>query len=292
MRPSSILMLTIVVFLWGSSFVVIKLGLEEMPPTAIAFLRFLLVLPIFAIIAYTRHRAIFTTAILRDWKTFVSLGLMGVTLGHVLQNVGLKFTTASNSSLIIASNPIFIALLASMYLKERLSTKQVSGMALAFFGMSVVIMHREGFRFGSNPMGLIGDLLSLGAGISWASYTVFGKDALSRYDALMTTTSSMVYGTIFLFPIALVIEPAWGLPTSIRAWAFLLFLSYLSVGLGYLFWFKALEDASASETGVFLFFIPIVSMSTAYLILGEPVGILLALGAVMVLLGTVIVERG
>lgn len=291
-KLKSVLMLAAVVIMWGSSFVVIKLGLEEIPPITLAFLRFLLVLPIFTVLTYFKQGNTLKGGILRDWKILVFLGSTGVTLGHVLQNVGLKFTTATNSSLIIASNPVFIALLAWMYLREQLSLRQILGIVLAFFGMAVVIAPQGPLRLSSDPLGLIGDLLSVGAAVSWALYTVLGKSALSKYDAITVTTFSMIFGITLLFPITVVLE---GIPTftpSLRTWIPLSFLSFLAIGIGYPFWFKALEDSPASQVGAFLFLIPLVSVLTAGLVLSEPFSPILGLGAVMVLLGTGLVEYG
>jgi len=287
MKIRSFLMLSAVVFLWGSSFALLKLGLEEISPISLAFLRFLLALPFFAAFAYFQDKQVFDRSIFGDWKVLVILGLTGVTLYHTFQNVGLRFTTASNSSLIISANPVFIALLAHFYLKEEMTWKQVFGVVLAFFGVILII---GPLRLAFNPLGAIGDLLSLGAGLSWSFYSVFGKRVLSKYGAQRVTMFSMIFGTLFLFPILLVSEkPA--LPTSIWLWFLLLVLSLLCSGVAYLFWYKALEDVSPTKAGVFLFFLPIVSVSAAHLILLEPLDVFFAMGALFVTLGVIITQR-
>lgn len=287
MKIKSFLMLSVVIFLWGSSFTLLKLGLKEISPINLAFLRFLLVLPFFIAFAYFRDKHVFDKSIFRDWKIFSILGLTGVTLYHILQNVGLRFTTASSSSLIISANPVFIALLDHFYLKERLTLKQVFGITLAFFGIILII---GPLRLVFSPMGMIGDLLSLGAALCWAFYSVSGKKILPKYSAHTVTMFSLIFGTLFLFPILLVLEkPA--LPTSVWLWFLLSILSLLCSGMAYLFWYKALEDVSATKVGVFLFFIPIISVSVAHLVLLESLDPLFIIGALLVMLGVVITER-
>lgn len=280
-------MLSVVVFLWGSSFALLKLGLEEITPINLAFLRFLVVLPFFVIFTVSKDKHAFVRSIFRDWKILLALGVTGVTLYHVFQNLGLRFTTASNSSLIISANPIFIALLDHFYLKEKMTLKRVSGIVLAFVGVILII---GPLRLTFDPMGMIGDLLSLGAGLSWAFYTVLGKKFLSSYGAQRVTAFSIIFGTLFLLPILLLTEKPI-VPTSLWLWFLLLILSLLCSGLAYFFWYKALEEVSATKVAIFLFFLPVVSVSVASLLLSETLEISLVAGAFFVILGVVVTER-
>ena len=152
MKVRSLLMLLFVVFLWGSSFTLLKLGLEEISPLTLAFLRFLIVLPFLIAFSYLQDKHLFDF-MLKDWRVFSILGLTGVTLYHAFQNFGLQLTTASNSSLIISANPIFISLLDHFYLKERISLKRAFGIILAFLGVILVI---RPLNWSLNPMGIIG----------------------------------------------------------------------------------------------------------------------------------------
>jgi drug/metabolite transporter (DMT)-like permease len=288
MKLKSALMLSFVVFLWGSSFTLLKLGLEEIPPITLAFLRFLIVLPFLMAFTYSQDKHAFGRHILKDWKILSMLGLTGVTLYHVFQNFGLQLTTASNSSLIISANPVFIALLGHFYLKERITLKRVFGITLAFLGVVFIVKPLE---WSLNPMRVTGDLLSLGAALSWAFYSVLGRKILPNYGANRVTMFSLIFGTLFLLPSTFVLEKPV-LPISAWIWFLLLVLSLFCSGLAYLFWSKALEDASATEAGVFLFFLPIVSVSVAHFVLLEALDIFFAIGALLVMIGVVITERG
>lgn len=281
-------MLSVVVFLWGSSFTLLKLGLEEIPPITLAFLRFLIVLPFLIAFTYSQDKHALGRRILKDWKIFSMMGLTGVTLYHAFQNFGLQLTTASNSSLVISANPVFIALLDHFYLKERITLKRVFGVTLAFLGVILIIRPLE---WSLNPMGIIGDLLSLGAALCWASYSVLGRKVLSNYGADKVTMFSIIFGTLFLLPSAFVLERPV-LPSSAWIWFLLLVLSLFSSGLAYLFWIKALEAVSPTEAGVFLFFLPIVSVSIANFVLLESLDIFFATGALLVMMGVVITESG
>ncbi len=287
MKLKSALMLSSVVFLWGSSFTLLKLGLEEIPPVTLAFLRFLVALPFIAAFAYSQDKNAFGGHILKEWKIFSALGLTGVALYHMFQNFGLQLTTASNSSLIISANPVFIVLLDHFYLKERMTLKRVFGVVFAFLGVALIIRPME---WSLDPVRIIGDLLSLGSAISWAFYSVVGRDVLSNYGANRVTMFSLIFGTLFLFPSAFFLERPV-LPRSLWSWFLLLVLSLFCSGLAYLFWSKALEDVSATKAGVFLFFLPVISVSVANLVLSESLDAFLAIGALLVIIGVVITER-
>jgi drug/metabolite transporter (DMT)-like permease len=281
-------MLSFVVFLWGSSFTLLKLGLEEIPPVTLALLRFAIALPLLAAFAYSQDRSDSSVQILQGWRVFAMLGLTGVTLYHVFQNFGLQLTTASHSSLIISANPVFTALLDHFYLKERLTLRRALGVTLAFLGVVVIIKPVE---WSLNPLGVIGDLLSLGAALCWALYSVIGRKSLANFGSSKVTLFSTALGTLFLLPGVLVLETP-SLPTSAWLWLLLLVLSLLCSGLAYLFWIKALEDASTTEAGVFLFFLPVVSVSGAHLALLEPLNLLFALGALFIMVGVILTELG
>jgi drug/metabolite transporter (DMT)-like permease len=281
------MMLATVVVLWGSSFTVLKLGLEEISPVTLAFLRFSLASPLFFASTCFQEKTLFVKSVFRDWKLLTALGLTGVTLYHSFQNVELRFTTASNSSLIISANPIFIALLDHFYLKTELTRKQVVGIVLAFSGSFLVI---GPFRIIFHPAGVTGDLLSLGAALSWAFDFVLGKKMLSQYTAQEITTFSLVFGTLFLLPLLLLSE-ALSLPASLFSWVLLLLLSFLCSGVAYFLWYKALEDISATTAGVSLFFLPVVFMLFARLVLLEPIDIFFLTGSVFVMLGVLLTAK-
>jgi drug/metabolite transporter (DMT)-like permease len=291
LRARDIAMLTTVVLLWGSSFVFVKVGLGEVPPITLALLRFSLVLPVFVVATFAGRWGSFKTLARANWKAFALLGLAGVTSYHAFQNIGLNFTTASNSSLIIASNPLLIVLLDRFFHKTNLSGKQKIGVIAAFVGILMVILKGGSLRLSTDPYGLVGDVLSFGAALSWAFYSVYGKGILSNLRASEVTAYSLLFGALFLSPLALILEKPI-LPTTWVAWSMLLILSFLSSGLAYYLWYKALESTSASNAGAFLFVIPVVTVLVASLTLGEALDALFAAGAAITILGVALAERG
>ncbi|MBM5805455.1 MAG: DMT family transporter [Candidatus Verstraetearchaeota archaeon] len=287
MKLRSSLMLLTTAILWGASFILIKIGLEEIQPITLALLRFAIATPILMLMAYSVKGL---RGLIKDWKGFLVLGLTGVTFYHVFQNIGLNLTSASEASIIIASNPIFIAILGHYYLKERLSPGKVLGIVLAFIGVSVIILRGGITGFISNIPSILGDLLCLASVLCWAVYSVYGKKKLADRDATEVTAFSFLFGTVFLVPLMIGSE-GFALPSSAISWASVLILSIFCSGLAYLLWYKALKEVSAYEAGTYLFFIPVVSVLLASLILGEQIDLLFVVGAASVMAGVLITAR-
>ena len=251
-----------------------------------AFLRFLIALPFLVTFTFLRNRNAFKKQVLKDWKVFALLGLTGVTLQNLLQNVGLQFTTASNASLIIAMNPVFIALFDYFYAKEKATLRLILGVALAFFGIIFVIKPLE---WSLHPMKVFGDFLCLGSALSWAFYSVLGRKVLSKYGANKMTTYLMVFGTLFLLPGSFLFEKPV-LLISVFALFMMLYLGVLCSGLAFLLWSRALQDVPATKAGVFLFFIPVVSVAIAQIVLLEPLDLFFVIGTFLVMVGVAVTE--
>jgi drug/metabolite transporter (DMT)-like permease len=283
-----VLMLSCIVVLWGASFTLLKIGLEGIPPIDLAFLRFLIAIAFFVVAGYLLDREIFHLDVLRDWKLLLAIGLAGVTLCNVFQNVGLEYTTASNSSLLLASNPVFITLFARVFLKEKMKAMQAMGVGLALLGI-VFIVGPSKLSFGLGSA--FGDLLSLLAAISWAVSSIISKEALSRHGALAVAFFSNLFGTAFLLPPLFLFERLI-LPSSLSLWFLLAVLGLFCSGLAYFLWYRVLEDVPATEAGVSLFFIPVVSVSIAFLVLSEPLDFDFLVGAALVISGVVLTQRG
>ncbi len=284
MRLKSTFLLIVTVFLWGTSFVFIKLGIEEVPPLTLALLRFAIATPFLLILARLYSGL---GGLLKGWKDLLVLGFLGITAYHAFQNIGMTMTSASESSIIIASNPIFIAMCGRRFLKERLTPLGLVGIVLAFSGVSLVVL-RAGLSL--NYSSLLGNLLCLGSVFSWTTYSIYGKIKLQENNAYEITAFSSLFGTILLLPLAILSEP-FSLPSAIMPWISLFVLGLFCSGVAYLFWYKALEDLPASEAGSYLFLIPVIASVLAYFVLGERLDSLFFFGAIFVIVGVAITAR-
>ena len=284
MRLKSTLALVVTTLLWGSSFIMLKVLLGEVPPVAIAFLRFLIAAPFLLGIALWKGRGKKRPP--GSWKSFIVLGFLGVALYNVLQNLGLNLIMTSESSLLVCTDPIFIAVLGYYFLGERLGAAKVTGILIAFLGVAVIVL-RGGPGFASSWQGFLGDVLSLGGAVTWAVYSVYGKKRLASNSAYDVAAFSAVFGAIFLLQLMAVVEGV-ALPVTAAGWILLILLGLLPSGVAYLLWYVAMEDISAYKAGLSLFFIPLVSMVLAALLLGDQLDLLFRVGASLVLGGVLV----
>jgi len=282
----SALYLLITVFFWGTSFIFVKIGLEEVPPVTLAFLRFAIAIPLLFLLM-RRPLGQPQSIEKREWGSLLFLGLTGVTLYHLFQNVGMGYTSASESSVIIASNPVFIALFSRILLGERLSKTKASGILIAFTGVVLVVL-REGASFGSPSF--LGDLICLGSVFSWVAYSLYTKKRLLRSSPIEITAYSTLFGMIFLAPIALAIE-GFAVPILPSSWLSLVMLGVFSSAVGYLLWNRALSETTASEAGLYLFLIPVIASAFAFIFLGERLDGLFFIGSALVIMGLVLSTR-
>jgi drug/metabolite transporter (DMT)-like permease len=286
MQLKSYFTISSVVVMWGVSFILLKMGLDTITPLSLAFFRFLLLFPLMLCRLY-RYRHGLLRRVRGNWKHFSLLGLTGVTLYHVFQNYGLSLTTASNASLIISANPILITVFDRIKNQESVNRYQVMGISLAFFGVILVIRPLD---LALNAVGIIGDILTVGSAGSWALYSVYNKNMVADYGAEQVTWLSILFGTLYLFPITFLLESPQ-IPTSLWIWTLLFVVSYLCSGLAYIFWSKTLEELSPTRAGAFLYFLPVVSVSLATMVLGEAVDYLFLMGASFVLAGVYLTQR-
>lgn len=282
----SALYLLITVFFWGTSFIFVKIGLEEVPPVTLAFLRFAIAIPLLFLLM-RRPPDQPQSNEKKEWGPLLFLGLTGVTLYHLFQNVGMGYTSASESSVIIASNPVFIALFSRILLGERLSKAKASGILIAFSGVVLVVL-RDGASFGSPSF--LGDLICLGSVFSWVAYSLYTKKRLLRSSPIEITAYSTLFGMIFLAPIALATE-GFAVPVLPSSWLSLVMLGVLSSAVGYLLWNRALSEVTASEAGSYLFLIPVMASVFAFIFLGERLDGLFFIGSALVILGLLLSTR-
>ena len=221
------------------------------------------------------------------------MGFVGVFVHQMIQAHALTLTTAVSTGWLIGLTPLWSALLSAYVLEERFGPVKVAGLALGFLGALIVVTRG---RMGPGLMALPqtrGDLLILISTLNWAVYTVLGHPALKRLGPTRATTGALFLGWLMLAPF-FVYAAGWREYPRLTAsgWTAVLFLGLACSGLGYLFWYGALERIEASRVAAFLYLEPLVTLAAARLLLGEGVGLATAAGGLLVLLGVALVQSG
>ena len=276
-RTTAVLALVAATAIWGSTFVVTKLLLDEAAPFFIAVVRFGIA---FAVLWPLVSRGGERVAVFLR-PEFMALGLLGVVGNLGLQNLGLVFTGAADAALIVALTPVLTAALAAAVLRERLAGAQLAGIAVSILGVVLI----TGVAAESGAAAVLGDLLIAASTLSWAGYTLVGKRLAPRYGAAAITTGGIAWGVLFLVPLAVVeafvVPPPDLSPPGIAA---LVYLGVAASAATFLLWNYALNAVGASVAGTFVNLIPVFGLAFA-LIAGESISALQLAGGAAVALG-------
>ena len=276
--------------LFGSSVVAVRVAVQEVPPLSLAVLRFGqggLLLVLLLLLAGARDLLCVRW---RDLPLLILLGAVLFTVFPVTFNAGLRLVEASRGALILATIPIWSALLARMARSERLAPRQVVGIFLSLAGVGLALAERGlGWQGGLGT--LAGDGLMLLTALCGAAYGVLAQRALARYSALTVTTYAMVLGTVLLVPAALVEGLVGVLPQLDRQTvALLVFLGVFGGALGFFLWTFALTRLTPTQVTVYINLNPLVAMVLAAVLLAERLTIIFAAGFSVVLLGVLLVN--
>ena len=184
-------MMLATVMIWGLNFVAVKLVLREFSPMAFIGLRFTMATAVIWLFLWQRTRGPNSSESLgvlrRDVLSIIGLGLLGHTLYQLLFVYGMTLTTAANSSLLLATAPIWVAVLGYLLHIERISRVTWYGILLSFCGILILILGGGG-RVDLGGTTIRGDLLLLASAIVWAVHTTASKPFLSRYSPLKLTS--------------------------------------------------------------------------------------------------------
>ena len=282
------LLMTLMVTVWALAFPLIKTGLKELSFINLTIMRFLFVCITLATILVLKSSK-FSKLHKKDILPIFILGFFGVMVYHIGLNYGEQFISPGAASLIIATIPIIIVILAAVFLKEKITWKKILGVLLAFGGVLIISMWgRPEATIEINYIS--GAIAVLIAAIMGAFYTIAGKKLLERYTALSLTVYAMLFGSLGLIPListSLFNEVA---TLSTDAWFAIIFLGLFSTVIGYLLWYLALEIKTASELSVYLYAIPVLSTIVSYFWFDDKITIMFVLGGALVIIGLAIVN--
>jgi drug/metabolite transporter (DMT)-like permease len=276
--------LLLTAFFWGGTFIAGKLIANNMGPFSAAFLRFFIA-SFLLLILTSRERGGFPRVNKSQFLSLLLLGMTGVFTYNALFFKGLQFVGAGRAALIIANNPVFITLFATLLFKERLSWVRVSGIMLSVTGAMVVISKGNLSEILQGGVGR-GEFLIFGCVASWVAYSLIGKAVMKNLSPLASVSYSALIGTVALFFPALGEGMLAAVPYfSILDWACIAYLGVFGTVLGFVWYYEGIKALGPTKAGQFINFVPICAIILAFFILGEPLTLSLLAGAALVISG-------
>lgn len=275
------LLALLVVIVWGLNFVVIKVGLHNMPPMLLAGLRFLLVaFP--AIFFVARPKVPFR--LLLGYGLTISFGQFAFLF------CAIKFgMPAGLASLVLQAQAFFTIVLGAFVFGERLQGKQLAGITLAVFGVLVLIeasLNRE-------HVALLGFMLTLAAGLSWACGNIFNK-LIMQHEARPAVMSLVVWSALIpvlpFMAASIMFDGPAGVARSLAEIDLitvlsLVYLAFVATIVGYGIWGTLLGRYETWRVAPLSLLVPVVGLASAALLLGETLSALQLLGAVLIMAG-------
>lgn len=285
-----ILKVLFAVAVWGGSFIATKIALRDISPVTIVWIRFGIgVLILGAAVALRRA---FRPVSIRDLAYFALLGALGITFHQWLQSTGLITAQATTTAWIVASTPVFMALLGWLFLRESLGMGRIAGILLAAAGVLLVVSRGDWQSLSLGQFGTPGDRLILISAPNWAIFSTLSRDGLRRYPAALMMFFVMAFGWLFSSLFFLNGPALNDLPRlTAGGWAAVLFLGIACSGLAYIFWYDALQAMPSAQVGAFLYLEPLVTVAVAGLLLDEALTAATLLGGAIILLGVWLVNR-
>lgn len=278
--------LSLMVFVWGVNFAIVKHALGSIHPLAFNALRFVIASAL--VWGVLRARGELSLPDRRDVPRVVALGLLGNVIYQMCFILGLNRTAAGHASLILALTPVMTAFLSMLTGHERPGPRTWGGASLSILGIALV--SGASIRVGGTSA-VIGDAILVAACVAWAVYTVGARPIVRRYGSVRTTAWTLWCGAVGLV--------ALGTPALLRqdwdsvgpeAWGALVFSATFAIGLAYLIWYRGVERIGNTRTAIFSNLTPVVALFAGVVLLHEQPSALALLGAALTLGGVMIVR--
>lgn len=276
----------VTIFIWGTTFITTKLLLVDFSPIEILFFRFS--------IGYACLLVAFPhTFKCRNWQQeahFVGAGLCGVTLYFLFENIALTYTFASNVGVLVAVSPFITAIFAHIFLQgEALTRRFFMGFCVAIVGI-LLICFNGNVVLQLNPLG---DVLAILAAVAWAAYSVLLRK-ISRFGfpTIVCTRRVFFYGLVLMLPALWIFDFQWNLArfANLINLGNMLFLGVGASAVCFATWSWSIKILGAVKASVYIYLVPVVTVVTAALILGEKITPLAMGGTALTLVGLVISE--
>lgn len=285
----AILLVSLPLIGWSLAFPLIKIALDELSWVNLTILRFLVACStLLVLLGLQRHR--FPLPGRQELPALFLLGFFGIIVYHLGLNYGEQYVSPGAASLLVATIPVFVVMLAVVFLDEGITGWKLLGITLSLAG--VVVLSLWGTGTATIEIDYVGGAIAvLIAAVMGALYTVAGKKMLGRYSPLSLTVYAILLGSLGLLPAVngSLFRQLGHL--SLQATAAVLFLGLFSTIVSYALWYMALQRQSASSLSVYLYVVPVVATALSWMLFDDAITPMYLLGGVLVIGGVAIVNR-
>jgi len=274
--------------IWGSTWLFIKLGLEDLPPFLFAGLRFIMAsVFLWAILGIRRIRLPTSP---RDWAVMVGTGVLTFSLDYGLVYWGENHIPAGLTSILFSTMPLFVLLLAHVFLAgERMTRWSLGGILVGLGGVTLIFSKQLQF---SEPQAFWGSVAVIGGALAAATSSVLVRRFAQHLDSMVLTTVQMTAGCLPLVALGLSLE---GSPTNFQwtptAWTSLVYMAVIGSALAFVLLYWLLKQVGPVRTGLIIPFTTVVAVLLGVVVLGEAFSWRTGVGGALVLGGLALATR-
>jgi drug/metabolite transporter (DMT)-like permease len=276
----------LVAVIWGGTWIAGRMAALEASPFMVAGWRIIIAS---SILGYLVWRQLGKISFPKEQKKYIFLmALVGVCGYALCFFYGLKFVQPGRAALVVALNPVMVAIGAWVFMGEPLSLRKWCGVSIALFGSLVILGHGD-------PLSLFrgeinhGELFILGCVATWTAYTLLGRKVSKDVSPLLMTFHASWMGGLMLWGIGLLDGSLRTMPSfSWQGWGSIVYLGVLGSGLAYVWYAQGLKVLGAARTAVFINFVPMSAVLFSAVLLHEQLQWQSIVGGLIVLIGVVL----
>jgi len=304
------LILIITAIIWGGTWplgrwlVSEEVGGSTIPPLMIATIRYSLVIIPFFLLLKAQERTINWKFAKANWKVLFFMGLTSVVIYQIGYLLGEYFTAASDASILVATNAIWVNILSHKFLKtERFTWRKFMGTLLAFIAVIIVVGFSPNLNVSNR---ILGDIMILIGAFAYAVYTVTSRSFMNKSTeilelyqptSLWIMTWVSFFGFLLLLPLSLIISPQYLNPIEYliipaRIWIGIAYLAFLSTIGAYTFYLEGVKRLNASRAAIFQTLVPLFGVFFSALFLKEQFDVVIyPFSLFLVILGITLVNQ-
>lgn len=287
--PAPYIALFFAMMFWGLSFVWTKQLLEVFTPTVIIFFRLILSFILLLLIALISRKL--QKIKRKDYLFFLFLSITQPLLYFIFEGYGIKYTSASIASIIIATIPLFTPVGAYFYLGERLTRMNILGLAISFLGVILVVA-----EFGSTPeFSAFGLVMLFMAVLTGTVYGLGLKRLTASYNSITITTYQNLIGVFLFAPLVLAFDREQLFHASslftLDLLRSLFYLALFASSFAFVLFAYGIQKIGPSKASAFSNSIPIFTLLFAYIVLDESISVIKTVGIAVVLFGLYLSQR-
>jgi drug/metabolite transporter (DMT)-like permease len=278
--------LFLLAFIWGWSFLFIKVAVAGMTPPTVALLRVALGAAVLVIVLSVRRQSLPQDSAF--WRHVTVAALFGNVLPFTMLAWGEERITSALTAVLNASTPLFTAVAAAFVLRDRLRPLQVAGLLLGLAGVGVA----AGFT-GADVAhsSVLGSLASVGAGACYGIAFAYMRRHLTGVSPMTASAGQLLAASVLLAPAAVFTTAVDGIELSATRVTSIVLLGVVGTGLAYVLNYRVLAELGATKASLVTYLIPVVAVLVGVVVLDEPFSLRLVAGGVLIVAGIGIVHE-